>query len=193
MTWIETYSGQKVSFPFPEPRAIKIQDIAHGLSHVCRFSGQCSHFYSVAQHSINMTIELNKRGCGPRLLLLALLHDASEAYIGDMPSPLKRLIPAYREIEKTVLQAIWNGLQITPPAQWEKAVIKRADELLLGYEAEALMRCSDSWNQRYIKGKTLLSPKYFDYTQPEIIESQFLAAFNSLTSPHIKKGGVSSC
>lgn len=192
MNWTETYSGQKVGFPFPEPESIKIQDIAHGLSQVCRFSGQCSHFYSVAQHSLNMAIELHKRGCGPRLLLLGLLHDASEAYIGDIPSPLKRLIPAYREIEKTLQQAIWTGLHITPPAQWEKAVIKRADELLLGYEAERLMMCSDSWNQRYIKGKMRLSPKHFDYTQPAIIESQFLTAFTSLTSPHIAKGGVSS-
>jgi len=141
-----------------------------------------------------MAIELYKRGCGPRLLLLGLLHDASEAYIGDIPSPLKRCIPAYRDIEKTVQQAIWTGLHITPPSQWEKDVIKRVDELLLGYEAETLMMCSDSWNQRYIKGKILLSSKYFDYTQPAIIESQFLTAFNSLTSPHphMAKGGVSS-
>ncbi len=192
MNWIETFTGKKTDFLSPDPNAINIQDIAHGLSQVCRFSGQCSHFYSVAQHSLNMAIELHKRGCGPRLLLLGLLHDASEAYIGDVPSPLKQLLPAYREIEKTVQLTIWKGLDIVPPSQWEKAVIKRADELLLGYEAERLMMCSDSWNQRYIKGIILLSPSHFDYTQPALIESQFLTAFTSLTSTHIAKGGVSS-
>lgn len=192
MTWIETYSGQKVIFPFPEPESIKIQDIAHGLSQICRFSGQCSHFYSVAQHSLNMAIELHKRGCGPRLQLLGLIHDATEAYVGDIPSPIKQLIPAYQEIEKRLQKAIWTGLHITPPVQWEKDIIKRTDELLLGYEAQNLMVCRDSWNRKYIQGKILLSPKNFDYTEPSIIESQFLNAFTSLTSPHIhiKKGGV---
>jgi len=62
------------------------------------------------------------------------------------------------------------------------------------YEAQNLMVCRDSWNRKYIQGKILLSPKNFDYTEPSIIESQFLNAFTSLTSPHIhiKKGGVSS-
>ena len=130
MTWIETFSGQKVSFPFPEPESIKIHDIAHGLAHICRFSGQCSRFYSVAQHSLNMAIELNKRGCGPRLLLLGLLHDASEAYIGDMPSPLKRLIPAYREIEKTHSSYLdWPAYTLQLNG---KSNQKRTDELLLG-------------------------------------------------------------
>lgn len=141
-----------------------------------------------------MTIELHKRGCGPRLMLLGMLHDAAEAYIGDITSPLKRLIPTYRKIEKTLQDVVWIGLQITPPAQWEKEIIKRTDELLLGYEAQNLMVCRDSWNRKHIKGKILLSPRHFEYTQPAIIESQFLTAFTSLTSPHIhiKKDGVSS-
>lgn len=194
MDWVETYTGKKINLLSPDPYSIDIQDIAHGLSQICRFSGQCSHFYSVAQHSINMTIELHKRGCGPRLMLLGMLHDAAEAYIGDITSPLKRLIPTYRKIEKTLQDVVWIGLQITPPAQWEKEIIKRTDELLLGYEAQNLMVCRDSWNRKYIQGKILLSPKNFDYTEPSIIESQFLNAFTSLTSPHIhiKKGGVSS-
>lgn len=194
MDWVETYTGKKINLLSPDPYSIDIRDIAHGLSQVCRFSGQCCHFYSVAQHSLNMAIELHKRGCGPRLQLLGLLHDATEAYIGDMPSPLKQLMPTYREIEKRLEKAIWTGLHITPPAQWEKDIIKRTDELLLRYEAQNLMVCRDSWNRKYIQGKILLSPKNFDYTEPSIIESKFLNAFTSLTSPHIhiKKGGVSS-
>ena len=194
LDWIETYTGKKVKLLSPDPSEINIEDIAHGLSRICRFSGQCKHFYSVAQHSLNMAIEMNNRRFGSRLVLLALLHDASEAYIGDVPRPVKQMLLVYHEIEKRVQSAIWKGIGIDPPSPFEKEVIKRFDDILLGYEAKMLMGCRDSWNQKYLKDELLLSSKHFDYCNPAEIEYKFLSAFASLTSPqpHIRKDSVSS-
>ena len=80
---MSTYTGKKF-FPFdPRPEQICIEDIAHGLSMLCRFSGQCPYFYSVAEHSIYVV------HCLPdNLQLEGLLHDASEAYLADLPRPV---------------------------------------------------------------------------------------------------------
>ena len=80
-SYLSTFSGKKF-YPFnPSPEQIEIVDIAHGLSMVCRFSGQCPYFYSVAEHCIHVTNVLP-----PSLKLEGLLHDASEAYLADLPN-----------------------------------------------------------------------------------------------------------
>lgn len=95
--WLQTYTG-KAFFPMdPKPEDIDIIDIAHGLSNLCRYSGQTRHFYSVAQHSVLLA------QCAPEELKLhALLHDAAEAYLVDIPRPIKPHLPKYREIENRV-------------------------------------------------------------------------------------------
>jgi len=83
---VSTKSGRRVALLNPSPSQIVIGDIAHGLAHQCRFNGQTSKFYSVAQHSVLVASIL------PRELRLAgLLHDASETYLGDVVQPLKEL------------------------------------------------------------------------------------------------------
>jgi len=78
-SFIQTYSGKRIDFENPDPDQIDIVDIAHGLSNLCRFSGQSKYFYSVAQHSfyVSLVCKENK--------LQALLHDATEAYMADVP------------------------------------------------------------------------------------------------------------
>ncbi|MEM4379972.1 MAG: hypothetical protein QXL01_04720, partial [Thermoplasmatales archaeon] len=83
--WIETYSGKK--FDYLAQSELDIEDIAHALSNLCRFNGHTRVFYSVAEHSVNVSSMVP-----PELKIAALLHDAAEAYIGDVPSPLKQLI-----------------------------------------------------------------------------------------------------
>ena len=86
--WLQTFTGKKF-YPFdPDPELICIEDIAHGLSMECRYSGQCRRFYSVAQHSVLMARDMFVRA---DLKRQALLHDAHEAYLKDLPSPLKQL------------------------------------------------------------------------------------------------------
>ena len=94
MTKLTTWSGRQIDFVDPSPDDVHIVDIATALSRECRYAGHASHFYSVAQHSV-----LCSRIVLPELAIEALLHDAAEAYIKDIPTPLKRQLPDYKEIE----------------------------------------------------------------------------------------------
>lgn len=103
MSKVFTYSGKMLDLSDIRPEAIDIKDIAHALSQLCRFSGQCRSFYSVAEHSI--------RVCGlvpDEHKLAALLHDASEAYLGDVIAPIKQMLPAYKKLEDELMAVIAN-------------------------------------------------------------------------------------
>ena len=105
---ILTHSGERIDLLNPDPATIKIEDIAHGLSNVCRFGGQCDPFYSVAQHSVYVS-SLVPKGKNNIIALSALLHDGSEAYIGDVTSPLKQLLPDYKVIESRLQKIIFRA------------------------------------------------------------------------------------
>ena len=129
--WISTYSKKPFYFDKINPDAILIEDIAHALSNICRFSGHSPHHYSVAQHSV-----LVSRLCSKREALAGLLHDATEAYIGDMVTPLKRLIPEFEAYEDKLYQFIsakFGIPNIITPG------VKRADLAALALEAKHLM------------------------------------------------------
>lgn len=81
------------SYRAPTPESVQIADIAHGLSRQCRYLGHVDSHYSVAQHCVHIAEVLFYRKMPLELCLLGLLHDAPEAYFGDMPSPLKRTMP----------------------------------------------------------------------------------------------------
>src|SRR5580704_106133 len=99
--WNETISGKQLFLLDPRPEDIDINDIAISLSNLCRFGGHVDYFWSVAAHSLLVAQLL------PRPLKLAgLLHDAAEAYIVDIPRPLKLLLPQYMEIEHRIEAAI---------------------------------------------------------------------------------------
>jgi len=131
--WIQTYSGRRFNPTNPNPDAIVIQDIAHALSMQCRFSGHCKKFYSVAQHSVYVSHICNEEDA-----LWGLLHDASEAYLVDVPRPLKRSgkIEGYIEFERVMQEAVCKrfGLPIKEPHS-----VKKADTKLLATEARDLM------------------------------------------------------
>ncbi len=131
--WIQLYSGRKF-FPLnPQVDAIDIEDIAHSLSNMCRFTGHVKSFYSVAQHSVLVSYL-----CGANNALYGLLHDATEAYLVDMPKPIKRLetFSNFREIEASIMLVIAKkfGLpDVEPPP------VKAADIRILATEARDLM------------------------------------------------------
>lgn len=129
---IATVSGRRIDLRDPQPDAFTLEDIAHGLGNVCRFSGQTRQFYSVAQHSI-MVAEL----VPPEARLAALLHDASEAYIQDVPAPLKALLPEYAIIEQRIEAAIAARFGLPDdPAIWK--AVKHADLLAVSVEMRDL-------------------------------------------------------
>ena len=129
---VHTASGRAVDLLHPDPASIDLEDIARGLSHVCRFAGQCRSFYSVAQHSV-----LCAQLVEPSLASSALLHDATEAYLGDVPRPVKRQCPEYQVIEDRLHLAIAARFGL-PPDMPEP--IQRADTQMLIAEWAVLMQ-----------------------------------------------------
>lgn len=131
--WIQTYSGRRFTPTNPYVDAIVIQDIAHSLSMQCRFSGHVKKFYSVAQHSV-----LVSHLCDSADAFWGLLHDASEAYLVDVPRPLKRSgkFQAYLDFEANMTLAICKRFGL--PEQ-EPPSVKKADQAMLATEARDLM------------------------------------------------------
>lgn len=138
--WITTYTGKKFHFLDPQPEEINIADIAHALSLTCRFGGQCKKFYSVAEHSIRTSEIVSER-----FKLLALLHDASEAYMPDLPRPIKASIPEFKVMERVILVAVWKEFRVVGWFDSYDTVIKEADDTLLATEARDLMANMDGW------------------------------------------------
>lgn len=127
---IVTYTG--IYFPIfePDPKLIHLNDIAFPLSRICRFVGQCKVFYSVAEHSVEVSRLVSKG-----LTKAALFHDAAEAYLGDVSRPLKRMIPEYPAMEDRVLRSVFEKFEIRWPNESEWKEIKRADNAMLSTEA----------------------------------------------------------
>lgn len=98
---IRTYSGQYVNVFNPDPDTILIEDIAHSLSQQCRFAAQLPAFYSVAEHCLEVAYMMPTEH-----QLAGLLHDASEAYLLDIPSPIKKRLPDYLQIEANLMRVI---------------------------------------------------------------------------------------
>lgn len=139
---IKTFTGRYVDVANPEPAMFDIMDIATALSRMPRFSGHTRHApYSVAQHSMlvaEIVVDLYGRKATRSLRRYALLHDASEAYLCDIASPIKQLLPDYREIERRVQAAILERFEIAPTKR-DIERVKIADAVACKVEAIALM------------------------------------------------------
>jgi len=133
---ILTADGHYFDFLAPHPRTITLNAIARGLANTCRFGGQCERFYSVAEHSWWLSHMVP-----PDLAVQALLHDAPEAFVGDVPKPLKEILPDYQAIERRVEAAVF--------AKWGIGAldleVKRGDARMLATEKLQLMRNTDRW------------------------------------------------
>ena len=147
--YLQTVSGRWLN-PFdPDPDQIELGDIARALANQCRFGGHCRVFYSVAQHCVIVSELIEQEGAGADEALAALMHDAAEAYLGDLPHPIKHRSPlglAFREAEAPLERVIRTRFSITdsPPA------IKRLDRALLATERRAFS--AERWQWPELEG-----------------------------------------
>jgi len=128
---IKTFSGKFFDVTNPNSELIDIRDIAHSLSNLCRFGGHTRRFYSVAEHSLRVAAY-----AAPEHKLAALLHDASEAYLTDLPRPVKALFPEYVKIENNLQKVIAEKFGFGYP--YHKS-ISELDELVLKLEYKEMM------------------------------------------------------
>ncbi len=135
--FITTFTGKKFHYLAPSWNEICIEDIAHALALTCRFGGHCKTFYSVAEHSYRVAAIVDKKD-----RLAALLHDAHEAYLHDVPRPIKHDIKGYREIANKIQCCIQRALDITV---YFPDHLKFADDVLLATEARDLMPNTQDW------------------------------------------------
>lgn len=141
---IQTVSGRWVDPLAPDPASLAIDDIAQALANQCRFGGHARSFYSVAQHSAIVSDVCAERGASPAEALAALMHDAGEAYLVDLPHPLKHrspIGPPYKEAEKLLEAAIAERFGLAP----QPAEMKPVDRSLLATERSAFAAMRDPW------------------------------------------------
>src|SRR5215211_56941 len=147
--YLQTVSGRWVN-PFdPDPQQLDAGDIARALANQCRFGGHSRVFYSVAQHSVIVSRLVEERGGDVEDVFAALMHDATEAYLGDMPHPLKHRSPLgaeFKAAEDHLEQAIRARFRIKP----DVPEIKRADRALLATERRAFS--AETWHWPELEG-----------------------------------------
>jgi len=177
-------SGRYFHFNDPSNSEFTIEDVAHGLSHVCRFGGHCREFYSVAQHSMIASCIVPENWA-----LRTLMHDAHEAFIGDMPSPLKVLLPDYRRIESEIQAAVLARFGIPFGIGRDGQVVlggwvKQADLILLATERRDLMPEGPAGDDEWacLQGIRPLDIR-IEPMSPHIAREKFLQRWHQLTRP----------
>lgn len=167
--WMQTYLGG-VFYPLdPRQEEVDIEDIAHALSMQCRFGGHSLRFYSVAEHSVHIARWIRRIGYGPEAVLWGLLHDAAEAYVADVPRPLKRHLVGYAEHEARVMDAICDRFGL---AHGIPFIAHEVDGRILADEIRQNMKPMD-WHARHENplGVTL------EFWSPGEAKAAFLAEF----------------
>jgi len=134
---IQTINGRYFDFANMESFDFDIETIAHALSNLCRFTGHSGAFYSVCQHSV-----LVSRLVPDHLALHGLLHDATEAFMGDISSPLKAMLPDYKRLEDRLEAVILRKFGLDGAKYFE---VKKADLIALRTEQRDIMHSHDQW------------------------------------------------
>jgi hypothetical protein len=147
MTMLLTASGVEVHPGVLDPAAVHIGDIAHALSLICRFGGHSAVHYSVAQHSLLVVRILDGLGAPREARLCGLMHDAHEAYVGDVPTPIKALLgAAWAEVEHQAEVAVLAAFGLERAMTDWRELIRHADLIALATERRDLMRFDEERN-----------------------------------------------
>jgi len=173
--WIRTYSGKKFYVFNPRLKDISIEDIAHALSLMCRFTGHTEELYSVGQHSL-IVMEL----CPEEFKLEGLTHDFPEAYITDLATPVKRRMPSFKECEDTLHTAIAKKFHLQFPMP---KIIKEIDQEVFKMEWAYLMER----NKTLKNNKFRMSKEEFKILSPKEVERRIIESFNQLYAKRLTK------
>jgi hypothetical protein len=176
--WIQTYTGRVFNLIVPDVSMVDIEDIAHALANICRYTGHAKRFFSVAEHCCHVC-DLLEREHGPRAGFLGLMHEGEEPYVGDMSSPLKAMCEDYRIIGRHIWERAvapkFDLPLIMPPE------VKRADIEALATEAPQVMRVWPPvklWNLPVEEGRNNLFT--VEFWSPEGAENAFMERFERL-------------
>jgi uncharacterized protein len=174
---IMLHSGAWFDFGSPRTSDFTVEDIAHGLANICRYSGQCCRFYSVAEHSLLVS------EVAEGFEFEALLHDAAEAFIGDITRPLKQMLPDFKRIEAAVQGAIMERFGVTSRLSPQ---IKDADLRVLAAEQRQIMPPgTDGW----LAGLAIQpAPIVVRHLPPDVAKRMWLDRFEALRRSRIVKG-----
>lgn len=174
---IMLHSGAWFDFASPHTSNFTTEDVAHGLAHICRYSGQCSRFYSVAEHSMLVS------DVAEGFEFEALLHDAAEAFIGDITRPLKQMLPDFQRIEAAVQDAVLKRFGVASPLAPQ---VKEADLRVLAAEQQQIMPPgTDGW----LAGLGIHpAPIVVRHLQPDAAKRMWLDRFETFRRARIVKG-----
>lgn len=166
-------SGKFIDLLNPNPDLIGIEDIAHALSNTCRFNGHIKEHYSVAQHSVLVSYMV-----APRLAFDALMHDATEAFLGDVSTPLKMQLPEYQRIEKNMhnVLAYKFGFSLDIPQE-----VKQADRQICWNEKKSLLPDTPEDDIHWEAYKDLFWTFKVEPLSNSLAKLQFLNRYNELT------------
>jgi len=181
--YVETRMGRMVSLLDPEPETICLQDIAASLANINRFNGHCHTQHNVADHSIAVAIAAKRFSYDAQGQLAALLHDAHEAYIGDLSSPMKAYLKVHcpgviEALQENFDRVIWEALCPGVPI-YDGTALKQIDDMLLNDEAGRLMH-PDGVGRSWKVQPAGVTPLAFSMRSPEAAEAKFITVFNRL-------------
>lgn len=165
--WLQTYTGRQFWPMDPRADEVFIEDIAHSLAMQCRYAGHGMRFYSVAEHSV-----LIARAAPLEHALWGLLHDASEAYLVDVPRPVKRHLAGYKEAEDRVTAAITAAFGL--PAAMPGIIHEMDNRIIADERAQNMRDCIVPWSPRVPLGVEL------QFWTPEEAERAFIDEFDIL-------------
>lgn len=171
-SWISTLLIPKFSFLDPQEADIQVSDIAHSLSLLCRFGGHCNKFYSVAEHSVLVARVLAKQKASELTQFAGLLHDAEEAYLPDIPAPIKQHMTEALEIYAILQTVIYDRFSLNG-ADWNH--VKDIDKRICIAEAKTL----GLWNRYWADAGPPLETPIFGWT-PRKAEREFLNLYSYL-------------
>ena len=168
--WIHSFKGNKLHIGDLRPEDLDIEEIAHALSNTCRFGGHCSNFYSVAEHCLIMSNIVS-----PELALSALLHDAAEYILTDVPKPFKRLMPEFTKYENGIMESVDKRYNVNT----NHPDIKIMDKRMVISEANLLLH-DPEWAREWPYPVIPNFDKVLQCYSPRTVESLFLHRFKTL-------------